>query len=188
MWTGDIPVGATVTITSTATVNNPDTGNHILTATAVSAAPGNNCPAGGTDPRCTPVTTVLTPALSIAQTPSTTAAVPGQVVGFTVTVTDTGQTSYTGAVVTTSFAEMFDDAGYDNNASATAGAVSYASPDLTWTGDLAPGGTAVITYSVTVHDPDTGDKLVITTATSAAAGSSCPPGTRPAPARSPSRC
>ena len=43
-----------------------------------------------------------------------------------VTVTDTGQTSYTGAVVTTSFAEMFDDAGYDNNASATAGAVSYA--------------------------------------------------------------
>ena len=181
VWTGDIPVGATVTITSTATVNNPDTGNHILTATAVSAAPGNNCPAGGTDPRCTPVTTVLTPALSIAQTPSTTAAVPGQVVGFTVTVTDTGQTSYTGAVVTTSFAEMFDDAGYDNNASATAGAVSYASPDLTWTGDLAPGGTAVITYSVTVHDPDTGDKLVITTATSAAAGSSCPPGSTASP-------
>ena len=181
VWTGDIPVGATVTITSTATVNNPDTGNHILTATAVSAAPGNNCPAGGTDPRCTPVTTVLTPALSIAQTPSTAAAVPGQVVGFTVAVTDTGQTSYTGAVVTTSFAEMFDDAGYDNNASATAGAVSYASPDLTWTGDLAPGGTAVITYSVTVHDPDTGDKLVITTATSAAAGSSCPPGTTASP-------
>ena len=39
-WTGDIPVGATVTITSTAPINNPDTGNHILTATAVSAAPG----------------------------------------------------------------------------------------------------------------------------------------------------
>ena len=68
--------------------------------TALPAAPGNNCPAGGTDPRCSPTVTVLTPALSIAQTPSTTAAVPGQVIGFTVTVTDTGQTSYTGAVVT----------------------------------------------------------------------------------------
>ena len=76
---------------------------------------------------------------------------------------------------------MFDDAGYDNNASATAGTVSYASPVLTWTGDLAPGATAVITYSVTVHDPDTGDKLVITTATSAAAGSTCPPGTTASP-------
>ena len=28
VWTGDIPVGGTVTITSTATVNNPDTGDH----------------------------------------------------------------------------------------------------------------------------------------------------------------
>ena len=46
VWTGDIPVGATVTITCTVTVNNPDTGNHIMTATAVSAAPGSNCPRG----------------------------------------------------------------------------------------------------------------------------------------------
>ena len=50
VWTGDIPVGATVTITSTVTVNNPDTGNHVLTATAVSAAPGSNCPAAAARP------------------------------------------------------------------------------------------------------------------------------------------
>ncbi len=61
-------------------------------------------------------------------------------------------------------------------------------PVLTWTGDLAPGASAVITYSVTVHNPDTGDKLVITTATSAAAGSSCPPGTTAARASVTSRC
>ena len=181
VWTGDIPVGATVTITSSATVNNPDTGNHILTATAVSAAPGNNCPAGGTDPRCTPVTTVLTPALSIVQAPSTTAAVPGQKVTFTLTVTNTGQVAYTGAVVTTSFAQMFDDAAYDNDASATTGTVSYATPVLTWTGDLAPGASAVITYTVTADNPDLGDKLIITTAASAAAGSTCPPGTTASP-------
>ncbi len=181
VWTGDIPVGATVTITSTVTVNNPDTGNHVLTATAVSAAPGNNCPAGGTDPRCTPVTSVLTPALSVVQSASATSAVPGQVITYTLTVTNTGQTPYRGATVTESFAEMFDDAAYNNNAAATAGTVSYASPVLTWTGDLAPGASAVITFTVTVHNPDTGDKQVITTAASADAGSTCPPGTTASP-------
>ena len=55
VWTGDIPVGGTVTITSPVTVNNPVT-SDMLTATAVSTAPGNNCPSGSTDPRCTPVT------------------------------------------------------------------------------------------------------------------------------------
>ena len=122
---------ATVTITSTVTVNNPDTGDHILTATAVSAAPGNNCPAGSTDPRCTPVTTVLTPALTIVQAANTTSAVPGQVIGYTLTITNTGQTTYTGATVTDSFAQMFDDAAYDGDAIVTAGiagTLSYTAP------------------------------------------------------------
>ena len=185
VWTGDIPVGGVVTITSTATVSNPDTGNHILTATAVSAAPGNNCPAGGTDPRCTPVTTVLTQALSIVQAANaTSSAVPGQVIGYTLTITNTGQTTYTGAAVTDSFAQMADDAAYDGNATVTAGIagmLSYTAPVLTWTGTLTPGESAVITFSVTVNNPDTGDKLVITTAASTAVGSTCPPGTTSSP-------
>ena len=185
VWTGDIPVGGIVTITSTVTVNNPDTGDHTLTATAVSDAPGNNCPAGSPDPLCTPVTTVLTPALTITQAASTATtpatAVPGQVIGYTLTITNTGQTPYTSATVTESFAQMSDDAAYDGNATATAGAVSYASPVLTWTGDLAPGAAAVVTFSVTVNNPDTGGKQVITTAASAAAGSTCPPGTTASP-------
>ena len=179
VWTGDIPVGATVTITSTATVDNPDTGDHILTATAVSAAPGSNCPAGGTDPVCTPVTTVLTPALTITQAAGTTAAVPGQTITYTLTIADTGQTTYAGAVVTDSFAQMLDDAAYDGDAAITTGTgtLSYTSPILTWTGTLAPGTSAVITYTITANNPDTGDKLVITTAASTATGSTCPPGT-----------
>ena len=32
------------------------------------AAPGSNCPAGSTDPRCSPAVDVLVPALSITQT------------------------------------------------------------------------------------------------------------------------
>ena len=176
-WTGDIPVGGSVTITGTVTVDNPDPGNKVMTSIFSTAAAGSNCPAGGTDPRCSTTVTVLVPALSIVQSANATSAVPGQVIGYTLTVTNTGQTPYTGAAVTDSFAEMLDDAGYDGDASATAGTVSYASPVLTWTGDLAPGASAVITFTVTVDNPDTGDKLVITTVTSAATGSTCPPGT-----------
>jgi large repetitive protein len=175
-WTGDIPVGGTVTITSSVTVNNPDTGNHILAPVVVSAVPGNNCPAGGTDPACAPVTTVLTPALTIVKTANATAAVPGQVISYTITITNSGQTPYTGATVTDSFAQMVDDAAYNGDAATTSGSLAYSSPVLTWTGNLAPGASAVITYTVTVNNPDTGDKLVINTVTSNATGSTCPPG------------
>ena len=181
-WTGSIPVGGTVTITGTVTVNNPDTGNKILKVVLSTTAAGSNCPpTGGTDPACTITAQVLVPALGITQSANTAAAVPGQAIGYTLTVTNSGQTSYTGAVVTDSFAQMLDDATYNGGASATAGTVSYAAPVLTWTGDLAPGGSAVITFTITANSPDTGDKLVITTAASAAAGSSCPPGTTSSP-------
>ena len=43
---------------------------------------------------------VLIPGLTIVKTANTSVAEPGQVVGYTVTVTDSGQTPYTGAVVT----------------------------------------------------------------------------------------
>ena len=51
---------------------------------------------------------------------------------------------------------MLANAVYNANAAATAGTVSYTSPNLTWTGNLAVGATATITYSVTVNSPDTG--------------------------------
>ena len=71
---------------------------------------------------------------------------------------------------------MLDDAAYDGDASATTGTVTYASPTLTWTGNLTPGDAATITYSVTVHNPDTGNHILASTVTSTAAGSNCPAG------------
>ena len=71
---------------------------------------------------------------------------------------------------------MLSDASYNSDASATAGSVSFASPDLTWTGDLAVGATATVTFSVTVKNPDPGDKLMVDKVTSATAGSNCPAG------------
>jgi choice-of-anchor A domain-containing protein/uncharacterized repeat protein (TIGR01451 family) len=173
-WTGDIDVGQTVTVTGTVTVNNPDTGNKLLASTITTAAAGSNCPAGTTDPLCSISVPVLVPALTITKTANATAAVPGQTVSYTITIADTGQTSYTGATVTDRL-ELLGDAAYNNNASPTIGSVSYASPVLTWTGSLSPGDTAVITYSVTVNNPDTGGKVLINTVASTATGSTCPP-------------
>jgi large repetitive protein len=183
-WTGSIPVGGTVTVTGTVTVNNPDTGNHVLAGTITTAAAGSNCPSSAPAAACSVSIPVLTPGLTISNTPSTTAAQPGSVVGYTLSITDSGQTPYTGITVTDNLSGITDDASYNGDAAVTVGAVSYASPVLTWTGNLAVGATATVTFSVTVNNPDTGDKLLIVTAASPAAGSACPSGTTTAPCRS----
>ena len=89
-------------------------------------------------------------------------------------MTDSGQTPYTGATVTDPLSGLLDDAAYDGDAAATTGTVSFASPDLTWTGDLAPGDAATITYTVTVNNPDTGDHILTSTLTSTTPGNNCP--------------
>jgi hypothetical protein len=97
-------------------------------------------------------------------------------VDYTITVADTGQTPYAGATVTDDHNRELGAAAYNGDAAATIGTVSYASPALTWTGNLAPGDTATITYSVTVSNPETGGTSLVNTVASAEAGSTCPPG------------
>ena len=175
--TGQAPYSdASVTLDYSVRVIPPDNdpGDKILTLTVDSAALGNNCPAGGTDPACTAAVTVLVPALTLTKTANATAAAPGATVTYTITVADTGDTPYTGATVTDSLDGVLADAAYNDNATASAGAVSYASPDLTWTGNLTAGGTVTITYSVTVRNPDTGGKLMVNFVTSTDPGSTCP--------------
>jgi large repetitive protein len=169
-------VGATATITYTVTVHNPDTGGKLMVNTVASADPGSTCPPGSADPACTRTVPVLTPALTIVKTASVATAAPGQQVTYTITITNTGQTPYAAAVVTDDLTGALDDAAYGGDAAATAGTLSYASPVLTWTGDLAVGATATITYTMTVNNPATGDQSLTNTVTSAAAGSNCPAG------------
>ena len=146
-------------MTGTVTVKNPDTGNKSMASTLSTAAAGSNCPAGGTDPRCSVSVPVLTPALTIVTTASATAAVPGQPVTVTVTVTDTGQTPYSGAVVTDYFpGRLPGRRGLQRRRRRHHRIGELRLPVLTWTGNLAVGASAVITYTMTVHDPDTGDK------------------------------
>jgi uncharacterized repeat protein (TIGR01451 family) len=175
IWTGDIPVGGTVTSTRTLVVKDPDPGNKVITATLSSTAAGNSCPASAPAPSCTFTVLVLVPALSITKTASATATVPGGTVGYTITVHNTGQAPYAGAVVEDTLAGVLDDATYDGNAVATSGSVTYAAPGLSWVGDLAVGATATITYSVTARAPDPGDKTMVNPVSSSAPGSTCPP-------------
>lgn len=51
-WTGPLAAGATVTVTYSVTVKNPDAGDHSMVNRIVSNTPGTNCPAGSTDPAC----------------------------------------------------------------------------------------------------------------------------------------
>lgn len=157
-------------------MKNPDPGDRSLVTTLQSDAAGSSCPATTSDPGCTSVVPVLRPGLLVSQTASTSTVEPGGVVGYTVTVTNTGETTQTGVTVQNSFDQVLTDAVYDGNATTTAGTVSYAAPALTWTGTLAPGASATISYSVTVRDPDPGDKLLLNRVSSTAAGSNCAPG------------
>ncbi|MER5866516.1 hypothetical protein [Kitasatospora sp. NPDC002040] len=150
-WTGTIATGATVVITYTVKVTGSTDGKLVNVVTA----DGSNCPAGSTDPACT--STVLLKHLTVRKSVDRTDAKPGDKVTYTVTVTNDGQTAYTGASFTDNLGQVLDDATYGNDAAATAGTVSYSAPTVSWTGDLAKGAVATVTYSVTVNSPLTGD-------------------------------
>ena len=137
---------------------------------------------------------MLTPALTIVKTASTLTPVPGQQVIYTITVANTGQTPYAGASLSDPLTGVLDDAVYNSDAAAvitgsgtSAGAVSYTGSAVSWTGDLAVAASVTITYSVTIDNPDTGDRILASTVTSPAPGSNCPAGAPTRGARSPSR-
>ena len=66
-WTGDLAIGAVVTITASMRVANPDAGNKTLTTVASSSAAGTTCRAASPNPACTAVVQVLVPALTITK-------------------------------------------------------------------------------------------------------------------------
>ncbi len=102
---------------------------------------------------------------------------PGAVLGYTITVTNTGQTPYTAANISDDLAGLLADAVYNNDVTATAGAVAtYNAPTITWTGNLAIAAAVTITYTVTVSSPQTGAGVLTNQVTSTTPGSSCPPG------------
>ncbi|MFF2350456.1 hypothetical protein ACFVVL_11795, partial [Kitasatospora sp. NPDC058115] len=178
-WSGPLAAGATATITYTVKVNDPDLGGHLMTNRVVTP-PGtaSNCAAASTDKDC--AVNVPVQSLRVVKTTPATKVTAGEKVDYTVTVTNTGGADYTAAdpaSFTDDLSAVLDDAVYNNDATATSGAVTYAAPTLSWSGPLPVGGTVTVTYSVKVNDPDTGDqKLDNTVVTPAGSGGNCAPG------------
>jgi uncharacterized repeat protein (TIGR01451 family) len=172
-WTGDLALGQTVAVTYSVQVDSPNLGDkHILNSVA-SDELGSTCPSGSTDPACTTFATVRIPALAISLTADATGTTLGSTVNYTLSISNPGQTAYAGASVNVSVAAALDDATYGGDAVASAGSVSFTSPNLTWTGDLGVGASATVTYSMDVNDPDTGDRLLGSSVSSEAPGATC---------------
>lgn len=169
-WSGPLALGATATFTYSVTVNDPDTGDKKL-HNAVVTPPDGGCIAGSTDPVC--FADVPSGTYTVAKTASATEVAPGDTVTYTVRVKNTGQVAYT-AAKPASFSDdlsaVLDDATY--NGDATNGA-TFSAPNLTWSGPLAVGQTVTVTYSVTVNNPDTGDKTVKNTVRPTGGGGTC---------------
>ena len=167
-WTGNLAAGAAVTITYSVTVNNPDTGNKVLAGSVLSTTLGTNCGSGSVDTRCT--ATINVAGLSIVKTADVATTTPGSIVRYTIVITNTGSAIANGISFTDNLAGVLDDAIYNTDgAIAPAGAVSYTSPTLSWLGNLAAGASTTITYSVTIANPDTGNKSLTATVVSSSA-------------------
>ena len=173
-WSGPLAVGQTVNVTYTVTVKDPDTGPHVLKNTVTNPT---NCKQGSTDPGCSTTTPVS--GIHLAKSASASNAGPGQKVTYSVTVTNTGQVTYTlanPANFTDDLTGDLGDAVYNGDAKASAGTVSFNAPKLVWTGPLAVGATATVTYSVTVNNPDNGPHKLLNTVTSTDPGNNCAAG------------
>jgi uncharacterized repeat protein (TIGR01451 family) len=80
---------------------------------------------------------------------SGTAMQPGQVIHYTISVTQQG-TVPAQAVFTDNLADVLDDANYNGDVSATIGTVQYVNQSLVWSGTIPVGQVAYVTYSVTI--------------------------------------
>ncbi|MFF0444986.1 hypothetical protein ACFYT4_00960 [Streptomyces sp. NPDC004609] len=166
---GALPVGdsTVITLSGTAAAGATSITNTArVTGDNDDPNPGNN----------TSTTTTSVASVTITKKQNGPSTVkPGAVVPYTITVTNNG-----GAPVNASFTDdlsgLLDDAVFNNDATATTGSVSFSSPDLSWSGTLAPGETATITFSVTVHKRPFGDLRLKNTVVSTTPGNNCPAG------------
>jgi uncharacterized repeat protein (TIGR01451 family) len=148
-WAGPLAAGQTKTISYSLTVNNPATGDGKLSnkACADAAKGGDGCSSIVTGVR----------SFTVSKAVDKKVAAPGDVITYTITVTNTGKADYTDAVpasFTDDLSAVVDDATYNRDVSN--GAV-VSGRTVSWSGPLAAGKSTRVTYSFTVNRPATGD-------------------------------
>ncbi|MEU6825692.1 hypothetical protein ABZ921_34200 [Streptomyces atriruber] len=100
---------------------------------------------------------VPVPDLEVTKTASPAKVKPGDKLTYTVKAKNISKLPYPGAKFSDDLSGNLDDATYNRDAKASTGTVSYTKPRIGYVGDIGPGETATVTYSVTVNDPVGGD-------------------------------
>ncbi|GLZ30111.1 hypothetical protein Lesp02_23010 [Lentzea sp. NBRC 105346] len=161
-WAGAMAPGDKATITYSVRVNQPDNGDRTLVNAVTSDTPGANCFTGATDPAC--VTTVRVPALKITKTADRAEYHPGDTVGYTITIANDGEIPFTAADPASfidDLTDVLDDAVFTvDDVTASSGTVGYTSPILSWSGPLAVGESATVSYIVNASEPDYGNGVM----------------------------
>lgn len=174
-YSGALPAGDTVTLTYTVTLKAGGDG------TVRNVAWQPNVPEEKTPPACDPPnaqgldpetgepcaeTEFVLPRLTITKTASQDELpAVGEKLTYTVTVTNVGPGEFTAATPATfsdDLTEVLDDATWNDDAQASVGTTTYAAPTVSWSGPLAAGDSATITYSVTYTGA--GDQLLTNSA------------------------
>lgn len=160
-WSGPLGLpgsaGDEVTVSYSVTVNEPDTGDHhLLNAVTHTPGTGGECTAPGDCDTDTPVRSYL---VQKSSSPATT--LPGGIVGYTITVTNTGAVAYTDAdpaSLRDDISDVLDvtEAPTDlavSGASDNAPTFDAAAEEILWSGELPVGGVVTLTYQVQVRQP-----------------------------------
>lgn len=156
-WSTPLRSGESVTLSYTVTVaggGNADLVNVAFASIAAIADPPTPPLDACTGGECASTVTAM-PALDVQKSVSTTATTRGDVVAYTVRVTNTGGADLSAddpARMSDDLSDVLDDASYNGDVQASSGTASVTGSTLTWQGALPAGATATITYSVTVDD------------------------------------
>lgn len=180
-WTGTLSPDAEVVITYSVTVNDDVTGALLRNTVSGEAIPlipvdptDPESPTEPGDPIAPPTTKtehpVVNPGFEITKTAnpaSGTTIDPGSVVEYTVTGTNTGDTTLNPVSISDNLAGVLAHASYDGNVKASLGTATLSGATLTWTGVLEPQDVVVITYSVTIT-PGAGGQTIRNTVSGSA--------------------
>nr|WP_228495245.1 DUF11 domain-containing protein [Clavibacter sp. VKM Ac-2873] len=149
-WSGALAVGETRTFRYSFTVNDPVTGDMVLTNGVV----------GPPRVPVTPPTQVPVKLLERSKSADKTMVAPGDTITYTVTVKNTGKYDYTEgdpAAMSDDFSDVADDATYNGDIT---GGAAVSGTTASWKGALGAGQTKTFTYSFTVKPAGSGDGVL----------------------------